>query len=99
MANPEHLKVIKQGGDAWSAWIDSHPFEPPDLSFADLTGLRLDDANLIGSDLRGANLKGAWLPNALFGKKYIPDEPHEYSNLTGAVFDRAYLADANFEEA
>jgi len=99
MANPEHLKVLRQGSEPWSDWIDRHPFEPPDLSGADLSGLRLEGANLEGSDLNRANLKGAWLPKAQFGKKFIPDEPHEFSNLAGAIFDGAYLVGADFEEA
>lgn len=100
MATAEHLKIIKQGGGAWNAWIASHPFEVPDLAGTDLSRIRLDDgANFEGCDLRNANLKGAWLPKATFGKKCIPEEPHEYSNLGGAIFDDAYLAGANFAEA
>jgi hypothetical protein len=100
VANPEHLRVIKTGGEAWNAWIASHPYEVADLHGADLSRIRLPDgANFEGCDLRGANLKGAWLPKAAFGKKFIPEEPDEYSNLTGANFDGAYLVDANFEEA
>ena len=51
MANPEHLKILKQGVDAWNAWRGQNPEICPDLSEADFSG-----AHLRRMDLHGANL-------------------------------------------
>jgi hypothetical protein len=32
MANPDHLKTLRQGVDAWNAWRNQHPAVAPDLS-------------------------------------------------------------------
>jgi hypothetical protein len=36
MANPEHLKILERGVDAWNEWRKEHPEIVPDLSEADL---------------------------------------------------------------
>ena len=47
MANEEHLKILKQGAEAWNQWREKNPEITPDLSKADLieadlTGAKLD---------------------------------------------------------
>lgn len=32
MANPDHIKIIKRGTEAWNAWYDGNPEVVPDLS-------------------------------------------------------------------
>lgn len=59
MANPEHLKIIKQGVEVWNEWREKNPAITPDLSRADLIR-----ANLSGADLRRANLGEAILSQA-----------------------------------
>ncbi len=49
MANEEHLKILKQGVEAWNGWREKNPQITPDLSKADL----------YKADLTGANLNGA----------------------------------------
>jgi len=67
MANPDHLKTLKQGVDAWNAWRAKEPLVSGadllavDLSRADLSGANLErtslfDARLIEANLRSANL-------------------------------------------
>ena len=36
MANPEHLKILKQGVEKWNTWRKTHPIVEPDLSEVDL---------------------------------------------------------------
>jgi hypothetical protein len=56
MANEEHLKLIKQGVEAWNKWRGEHSDIRPDLSPADL-----GRAELIGADLSEAYLTHAKL--------------------------------------
>lgn len=82
MANPEHLKILQQGLEAWNKWRQAWPYVNPDLSKLDLTGINLRDArmretnfsgvvlvraNLVQCDLTMANLGEADLRTALLG--------------------------------
>ncbi|MBZ5672405.1 MAG: toll/interleukin-1 receptor domain-containing protein, partial [Acidobacteriia bacterium] len=80
MADPEHLKILKQGIRTWNRWRKDHPDMVPDLCGAELGGSHLGEANLIGANLVGANLVGANLEGA---------------NLEGADLGRAHLVAAN----
>ena len=59
MANEEHLKILKQGVEAWNRWREENPDVRPDLSRADLRAANLIAANLSGADLRAADLSAA----------------------------------------
>lgn len=64
MANPEHLRILDKGVQAWNEWRMSEPYGYPDLSNAGLQGMDLRGvlfgwANLCGADLRRANLSPA----------------------------------------
>jgi Pentapeptide repeats (8 copies) len=70
MGNPEHLKILKQGIEAWKEWRRQYPSIRPNLTEADLIGANLTEAdlteaNLIGADLSRADLSRADLPGAL----------------------------------
>lgn len=89
MANPEHLKILKQGVKAWNKWRKENEHIKPDLSKADLSKVDLTWASLHDVDLRGANLSGADLLLAdLAG-----------ANLTGANLSQACLISANISNA
>ena len=62
--NPDHLKILMHGADAWRAWRRKNCSVKPDLSDADLDGANLDGANLNGTNLDGAYLNGADLSEA-----------------------------------
>lgn len=69
MANPEHLKIVKQGVEAWNRWREENPDVKPDLDGARLDevcldGARLVDASCVGTRLNSANLDHAILFSA-----------------------------------
>jgi uncharacterized protein YjbI with pentapeptide repeats len=110
MANPEHLKILKQGVKAWNAWRDEHNTEQidlndADLSHADLGGVYFRDANLIGAklyssdlshaDLSHADLNGADLSHADLSHAYLNRANINSSNLNRADLSSADLSGAN----
>jgi hypothetical protein len=74
MANPKHLKILKNGVDTWNIWRKKHPKIEPDLRRAILKNMDLQNydfhqallnwANFIGADLRFCNFKSAHLEDA-----------------------------------
>ena len=63
-APSEHLKIIRQGVDAWNEWRKQNPELKPDLRKADLRPVSLEGADLRGADLWMADLEGAKLHGA-----------------------------------
>jgi uncharacterized protein YjbI with pentapeptide repeats len=59
MANPNHIKILKQGVEFWNNWREENPDIMPELSEVDLSGTVLSKANLSGTNLHGANLTKA----------------------------------------
>ena len=59
MGNPEHIKTLKLGVEAWNRWRMENRTVEPDLSDAVLAGDNLSGANLCGTNFRRANLIGA----------------------------------------
>ncbi len=85
MANEEHLKILKQGVEAWNEWRKT-PFSIlADLRGADLKGVRLDKMNLHGVFFEGANLHGADLYRADLSMAHF-----EGANLRQAHLPRVY---------
>ena len=101
MANEEHLKILKQGVEAWNEWREKNPQITPDLSkanlykadlsVADLTGANLSAAKLIKADLSKANLYKADLHGADLYK----------ADLTGAqdLTAKQLITTINWQEA
>ena len=105
MANPEHLKILKQGVEVWNRWRKENPEVRPDLKEACLDGCRLARANLRGANLHrailagarldhanliSADLDGAHLSNARLGGANLTDASLMHANLDGS-----HLAGAN----
>lgn len=98
MANPEHLKILRESIDRktfhWNRWRKDNPELIPDLSRAHLSGLDLSWANLSGvnfhgtalsaSNLRGVNLRDSILVSASLG---------------GTQFFQADLSNADLQKA
>jgi uncharacterized protein YjbI with pentapeptide repeats len=89
MANKKHLKLLRQGVDAWNAWRAREPSSRPDLSGAELRRANLVRANLAQANLSEANLNEANLNEANLNEV----------NLSGATLNRAKLIRANLVRA
>ena len=76
--------------DLQGAWLAKIHLPPE----ANLTGARLDGADLIGARLDGADLTGAWLGGANLTGAHL-----EGANLTGAQLNGADLTDADLHVA
>ena len=61
MANPDHLRVLKQGVEPWNKWRIKNSSLGPDLTAADLHGRDLREIDFRGTDLREANLRNTVL--------------------------------------
>jgi uncharacterized protein YjbI with pentapeptide repeats len=109
MANPEHLKVLRQGVAAWHAWRLRNPEIIPDLSGAKLNGVTLHGADLHGANLNrtqltgakldGAKLRGANLSSANFSDSHLSGADLRRADLSRADLKRADLRRANFRRA
>jgi hypothetical protein len=105
MANDEHLKIIKQGVEAWNAWRRQNPEIKPDLFLAKLQGLDLCDADLrdvylscatlTKSNLSGAILKGSDLSGAPLRWADLSEADLSWASLRGADLSNADLSWAN----
>ncbi len=94
MANPEHLKILKQGVDHWNRWRKEKPEVEPDLSRLELSmedcpGVHVFGANLMRADLRMVNLCWAKLSNADLSE----------ADLSQAILSGARLFNANLSRA
>jgi hypothetical protein len=104
MANPAHVEELKKGGWSWTAWRATNPEIKPDLSWADLSGIKLISVNLSETDFLEAKLVGASLAEsnlyfARFYKAKLSQVNLANTNLMRANFTQADLAGANFREA
>ncbi len=94
MANEEHLKILKQGVEAWNVWREEHPEIKPELDGASLDSASLDGASLDSASLDSARLDGASLDSAsLFGASLYG------ASLDGASLDSASLCGASLDGA
>ncbi len=95
MANEEHLKILKQGVEAWNGWRQEHArIKKPDLSGANLRRVSLRGADLVGANLRGADLTGTNLYMALLSKADLSK-----ANLYNAYLYKADLSRVRLDMA
>lgn len=90
MANPEHVKIVKQGAEAIKRWRDGHPGQKLDLSNADFKG-----DNLHGADLSDADLSNAVLELADLSLATLVQADLSMANLKGADLSGANLSGAS----
>lgn len=89
MPNQEHLRILRQGVEAWNRWRMENPGTLPDVSWANLREANLRRANLIGTNLIGADLRRV----DLSGENLIG------ADLSGAKLRRADLGGADLSSA
>jgi uncharacterized protein YjbI with pentapeptide repeats len=94
MANPEHVEILRHGGQKWNEWRWSghDKWSGHDIS-PDLSRALVGPADLRFADLNGADLSGAVLCGASIGA-----DLHE-ANLSGANLSGANLSGANLSGA
>jgi len=90
VADPEHLKILKQGVKTWNKWRKENRRIRADLSKADL---RM--ANLKGADLFWADLTDSIMFNARLCKADLRGSNLTRANLTEADLRRVDLRDAS----
>lgn len=105
MANPEHLRIIKEGVKPWNKFWNQirqrDPVAKADLFRADLrgrslVGIDLSMADLINADLSGTDLRGANLVYAYMLGTRLKDANLFGASLDMANFVRADLNGTNF---
>lgn len=104
MANPEHLKILKNGVEAWNKWRSEHQQVIPQFRATDLTCANLRCANLRVADLSAAKLDGAHLERANLADAHLrdadlTDADLRSANLSGANLCDTRLVGANLSDA
>lgn len=99
MANPEHLKILKQGIEAWNIWRKENPDIRPDLRTANLFRADLRHANFSDTDLHSTILIEANLSDAIFIEANLSNAILIVSDLRGAYLNFANLHNADLSGA
>ena len=89
MVNPEHLRILNQGVEAWNKWREERPAIKPDLRLASLRERKLCTANFRGAILIGADLSASDLCFADLSGADL-----RYTNLGRVAFRGADLSEA-----
>ena len=113
MANEEHLKILKQGVEAWNEWREENADVQPDLSRAYLIGAKLSGAklgranlfdvnlcraDLSETDLSGADLRWAYLHEADLSDAILREADLRLAKLSNAILREADLRGAILRE-
>ena len=104
MADPEHLKILHQGVEAWNEWRRNNPDIKTNLLKANLGEANLEKANFREANLERANLgktdlRRADLSGAELWKANLSEANLSGADLSGADLDRANLSGANLSGA
>jgi uncharacterized protein YjbI with pentapeptide repeats len=108
MANPEHMRILKNGVEAWNKWR----YENADIR-PDLREINLKDAALYGTDIDPylshinfkdavmfkSNLRGADLTRAVLEGADLRNSDLRQTNLQEATLDRCLLMNADLSAA
>jgi hypothetical protein len=95
MAHKRHLEILKQGVSVWNEWRRKNPHSRPDLTWINLIGEVLSQADFRGADFGGTDLARAKLSGVdLNGASLIGANLSE-ADLSGATLDTANLGGAN----
>lgn len=109
MANPDHVRVLRQGSRRWNQWRRSQPETVPDLSGLDFGSIEevcfigpdLSDYDLARADLRRVTIRNATSIRASFEGAYMVGSELCFSqfsscNFTGANLRLSRIGSASF---
>jgi uncharacterized protein YjbI with pentapeptide repeats len=99
MANPEHLKILKQGVDVWNKWRRKNRWLEPDLSSAELSKVNLYRADFIRANLNQVNFSGSSLQGVLFIQAELKCAKLNGSYLNMADFSQTEMDYTDFSNA
>jgi len=95
MANPEHLRILKQGVEAWNKWRE----EANEDILPDLSGADLKESDLSAGEFPFVDLNHANLTKANLYKANLISANLRGANLAGVNLTRADLGEADLNEA
>ncbi|MBE9039287.1 pentapeptide repeat-containing protein [Oscillatoriales cyanobacterium LEGE 11467] len=95
MADPKHLRLLKQSVDTWNEWRANNYGTIPDLVGADLQGINLAGADLSRGNFHQANLGYANLFGVDLGGANLSRANLSAANLSGAFINKANIRKAN----
>jgi hypothetical protein len=109
MAYEEHLGILRQGVEVWNRWkrenpevkVDLHKADLrlTDLGAANLSRVRIDEADLGGANLESADLSGADLSSSNLSDANLVRADLRWADLNRADFHGANLGSANLRDA
>jgi len=97
MANANHLRILREGPEAWNRWAATNYSVVADLSYADLSKAKLPLTDFQEVNLRGANLEGADLSFSKFVWTDLSDANLRRADLRSASFGEANLRNSDLE--
>jgi hypothetical protein len=100
LANPTHLRIVRDGAAAVAKWRRRNPGATFDLRRANLHHVDLRGSNLTGADLRRANLTWTGLRGAELGGAELGGADMTFADLEEVDLSRADLngADLSFAD-
>lgn len=96
MANPNHLKILEQGVEAWNKWREENPKVRPELSGQSLEGLFLREVNFSEMKISKMNFYKTDLGKAIFENSELRECNFIGANLNGSNFRCSILSESNF---
>ncbi|MGA9535328.1 MAG: toll/interleukin-1 receptor domain-containing protein [Desulfobacterales bacterium] len=94
MANPEHVKILKQGVEVWNRWREENPDLRPDLTGAELGHNNYHCIDFKNVHLSNANLSFVSMTEAVFDGADLTDSNLSNSDLQHSDFSNAIIGGA-----
>ncbi len=91
MANHEHLVILKKGAEVWNQWRKEHPDIHPDLTKANLSGVKLFGVDLSNANLSDANLREADLRKAELILTLLENADLSNAKLCNTIIGGGYM--------